>query len=461
MAAEPGHSSHATATLDHLSQNSGPTGGDSQEQGNSLDLGKLLEEATTLNSPPCIQGSPLTLQALTQTSQAKPTSSYTLTISDILGNTLEHMFQRIIQEFKHKSDELDHSSLLNSLQGHPLGLETKFLSIYSGIKISKDVNAILLARLQQAHSSIKDDIENLIQVNKSKVSELERDLPNQLFIAVIQELLSSAYMSKITSTHSSFTYGDVNVIRLRLKEDMPDSEQDSKLIKDLYEWANKYIKGEKTQWPGNENTGLKLLQIIKHHQVVPTQYNHDSSKRIFSWFTKNQITGVETLLPFNKNMVVIYIALTLMTLDKTDTHPATKALISLNSLIFPDQSVDSDIQYLWIDAVSLIQRKLLKLQLCTFIETFKRPVSKSKTTSCYTTHYIDPRSIDFIHSECNNYWKVKMLERKKTLQDQLTRTPTRSEDKIQQETNISGTITTNNSPVRNKKRKQNTDLSSN
>lgn len=450
MAAEPGHSSHAAATLDHLSQGSGPTGGDSQEQGNSLDLGKLLEEATTLNSPPCIQGSPLALQPI---SQAKPTSSQTLTISDILGNTLERKFQAVIQEFKYMCDELDHSPLLKSLQGHSLGLETKFLSLYSGIKLSEEVKPILFNRHQQAHLLIKGDIEKLIDINKNKVSELEKDLPNQLFIAVIQQLLSSAYMSKITATHSSFAYENINIIQLPLREDMPDSEQDSKLIKDLCEWANKYIKGDLTQWPGNENTGQRLLQIIKHHQVVPMQYNSDSSKRIFSWFNKNQITGVETMLPFDKNMVIIYIALTLMTFDKTDTHPATKALISLNSLIFPDQRVDPDIPYLWIDTISLVQRKL-ETKLGTFIEPFRRHFSKSKLTSCYATHSIDSKSVDYIRNECNKYWKEKTLERKKLLQEQLERTPTRSEDKIQQG---SDAITTKNthSATRYRKRKHN------
>ena len=348
-------------------------------------------------------------------------------LGSILKDTFDVAIEEVLKEFNHKREELDIGNAHRALQGHSQGMETKFLEVYKSIRQTREVKTILLARFNDAHRLIRSDVERLFENTSIKISEMEKELPIELFITIIQELLSSAYKSKIMDSFSSSELNNsAEIIELPLQEDMPDTPADHKIVKDLYEWALLCIKGSQATWPGDSRTAGELNKIILQHQVIPERLLIEGKKPVVSWTTQNQKTERISMLPFNRKIVIIYIATATALIPTATAHPALSSFITLNKFIFPSNRIDNKHKFLWVDALSTTQHLDPHLNINTLPEEIKRPISHSLSFKRWTIHCLDPWSISHIHKACNKFMIERKLQRENSIRERLDQSPVRN-----------------------------------
>ena len=427
-----------------LSQGSTPGGGESQtdanvevsKEGGTIkeavrDSGQSNGEVHNLDATTNDAVQELLIEAIGKGSTDVPSIASEAATLDGLDSILKDTFnvaiEEVVKEFKLKREELDIGNAHRTLQGHSQGMETKFLEVYKSIRQTREIKTILLARFNDAHRLIISDVERLFENTSIKISEMEKELPIELFITVIQELLSSAYKSKIMDSFSSSESNNgAEIIELPLQEDMPDTPADHKIVKDLYEWALLCIKGSQATWPGDSRTAGELNKIILQHQVIPERLLTEGKKPVVSWTTQNQKTERISMLPFNRKIVIIYIAMATALIPTATAHPALSSFITLNKFIFPSNRIDNKHKFLWVDALSTTQHLDPHLNINTLPEEIKRPISQSLSFKRWTIHCLDPWSISHIHKACNKFMIERKLQRENSIRERLDQSPVRN-----------------------------------
>jgi len=185
------------------------------------------------------------------------------------------------------------------------------------------------------------------------------------------------------------------------------------------------FRGSRRPNPGDSRTAGELNKIILQHQVVPERLLNEGKKPIVSWIALNRKTEGSTMLPFNRKMVIIYIALATALIPNTTTHPALPSFIALIKFIFPTNRIDDKHKFLWIDTFSTTQHLSPHLNINTLANEIKSPISHSLSVKRWTTHCLDPWSISHIHKACNKFMGDRKLQRESSIRARLDQSPSR------------------------------------